>query len=250
MLETEFAKIGLNKNEREVYLAVLRSGKIPHERVARSTGINRTTVYSIARKLANLGLITEDLGAKVAYLIAEKPEAITRIFKREEDELQKRKAAAEKLASGLSSYRANEEYSVPRIKFIEEEDLNEYLYREYPAWAESGARDNNMWWGYHDHSFTESYKKWIDWIWKQTPEMKVRVFSNEAKIEEKMQKKYPERVVKPIGKEGFDSSLWVIGDYIIMCRSRERPHYLVEIHDPVLARNQRQLFKNLWEKVR
>lgn len=81
-------------------------------------------------------------------------------------------------------------------------------------------------------------------------DLKVCFFSNPAESEKKMQKKYPERIVKTLpGNEGFDSSLWICGDYIIMARTRERPHYLVEIRDPVLARNQRQLFKNLWEVI-
>ena len=35
-------------------------------------------------------------------------------------------------------------------------------------------------------------------------------------------------------------------EYLIMAQTRVRPHYLVEIHDAVLARNQLQLFKGLW----
>jgi hypothetical protein len=31
-----------------------------------------------------------------------------------------------------------------------------------------------------------------------------------------------------------------------MAQTRVRPHYLVEINDELLARNQRELFKGLW----
>jgi predicted DNA-binding transcriptional regulator len=251
MLETEFARIGLNENEREVYLAVLKAGKTPVHRVARLTGINRTTIYSIARKLIKLGLISEDLGAKVGYLVAEKPDVLTNLFQKEEKDISERKKAAEVLARELLHFRSGEDYSVPRIKFIEEADLTNYLYKQYPVWAENGLKYENTWWGYHDNSFTEEYGKWIDWCWRQGPEgLKVRFFTNEAPVEEEMGERHPNRLTKTIKEGEFDSSLWLIGDYTIMIRSRERPHYLVEINDTVLARNQRQLFKSLWDSVK
>lgn len=250
MLETQFQKIGLNDNEREVYLAILKAGKTTHERVARASGVNRTTVYSIAEKLKKLGLISEDLGAKVSYLAPEGLEALPRIFEKEEVRLKEQKRNAEEIVTELRSMTLSEKYSIPRIKFIEEDDLNTYLHKRYPVWAKSGFSHDNTWWGYHDSSFTKEYTEWIDWSWKHGPEgLKVCFFTNEADVEKEMEKKYQERRTKAVPEGEFDSSLWVIGDFILMTRSRERPHYLVEIHDPVLARNQRQLFKSLWERI-
>ncbi|MDO8565766.1 MAG: helix-turn-helix domain-containing protein [Candidatus Moranbacteria bacterium] len=248
MLEKEFAQLGLNENEREVYLAVLRAGKIAPARVAKETSINRTTVYSISRKLDGLGLISEDLGAKVAYLYAEKPAALEQMFAKEETLLKKRLVLAKKMSKDLAALPSQATYSVPKIKFVEEADLNDYLYKQYPLWAKSGLQRDNTWWGYHDHTFTESYSKYVDWLWKHGPRnQKVRFFTNEAMIEEKMRKKYPERQYKILPAENnFDSSFWIIGDYVIMGQTRNRPHYLVEIHDPLLARNQRELFKVFW----
>lgn len=251
MIEQEFTKLGLNENEREVYLAVLKAGKISYARISRLTGINRTTVYSIASKLSKLGLITEDLGEKISYLMTEGPEAIRRMVEKEEKELAERKKAAYELAKELATYRVGQNYSVPRIKFVEETDLSDYLYRRYADWGASGLQYDNAWWGYHDPSFTAVYGKWIDWCWEQPPAgVHVYFFTNSAETEKKMKEKHPDREIKVLqGKENFDSSLWVIGDYIIMVQAREHPHYLVEIYDSVLARNQRQLFKNLWSVI-
>ena len=248
MIEQAFIKLGLNENEREVYLAVLKAGKISHARISRLTGINRTTVYSIVNKLAKFGLITEDLGEKISYMTTEGPEALQRMIEKEEKALIEKKKATEELMKELAPYRASQNYSVPRIKFIEEDNLSDYLYRRYADWGASGLKYDNAWWGYHDPSFTAMYGEWIDWCWEQPPtEVHVYFFTNSAKTEEKMKEKHPDREVKILsGKENFDSSLWVIGDYIIMVQAREHPHYLVEIYDAVLARNQRQLFKNLW----
>ncbi|MBI4086942.1 hypothetical protein HY416_03085 [Candidatus Kaiserbacteria bacterium] len=250
MFEEDFGKLGLNENEQEVYLAVLKAGKVSPQRVAKLTGVNRTTVYSIVRKLAGLGLLHEDLGSKVQYLSAESPEAFGRLIDREQRAVEEKKKAARRLTEELAAFGAGKHYSVPRIKFVEERDLSDYLYQRYPAWAESGARRDNTWWGYHDHSCTETYGQWIDWSWKQPPRgVSVRFFTNAADSERKMKEKHPDRLVKVLSdSKDFDSSMWVIGDYTIMVQTRERPHYLVEIHDSVFSRNQRQLFKTLWEK--
>jgi predicted transcriptional regulator len=250
-MEKLFEAIGLNANEREVYLAVLSAGKISPQRVARLTGINRTTVYSIARKLRDSGFISEDVGQKVTYLLAESPENLKDIFEREEKKLSARKAAALELAKELSTLPRNANYSVPRIKFIEEADLSAYLYAEYNRWQESAKSYDDTWWGFQDNTFTEKYDAWIDWCWKQTPEVKTRLFLNDVQIEQQMGKKYTERNARPLPSGvHFDSSFWVVGDYLLMAQTRERPHYLVEIHDTVLARNQRALFKGLWDSVK
>lgn len=250
-MEELFAKIGLSEKERDIYLAVLKAGKISPQRVATVTGINRTTVYSVAKKLTQLGLLSEDLGQKVAYLSPESPERIVALFEREEKKLAEQKEAATLLAKELASVSSEKHYSVPRIKFIEEADLSAYLYAEYDRWEKSIATHGNIWWGFQDDSFTSLYGEWIDWCWKRAPEsLAVRFFSNGSNVEEEMNKKYPTRVVKPLPSgTNFDSCLWVAGDYLLMAQTRMRPHYLVEIHDEVLARNQRELFKALWESA-
>lgn len=245
-----FNKIGLNKNEREVYLAILGAGKIAPHRVATLTGINRTTVYSVAKKLQSMGLITEDLGQKVGYLVAISPENLVGVFEKEERKISEKKKAAIELSKELAKISGEKHYSVPRIKFVEEIDLNEYLYKQYPTWLASQVQHDNTWWGYQDSSFTREYGKWIDWCWQQPggDKTQVRFFSNEDASERAMSERHKGRETRvlPKGAE-FDSCLWVTGDYVMMAQTRARPHYLVEINDPVLARNQRQLFKNLWE---
>lgn len=249
-MEKLFEAIGLNANEREVYLAVLSAGKISPQRVARLTGINRTTVYSIAKKLRDSGFITEDVGQKVTYLLAENPENLQKIFEKEEQKLEERKKAAIALSKELATLPRSATYSVPRIHFVEESDLSAYLYAEYARWQESAKSHDDTWWGFQDNTFTETYDAWIDWCWRQTPEVKTRLFLNEVQIEQQMGKKYTERNAKPLPSGvHFDSSFWVVGDYLLMAQTRVRPHYLVVIHDAVLARNQRSLFKGLWDSV-
>ena len=39
------------------------------------------------------------------------------------------------------------------------------------------------------------------------------------------------------------------GDYIVMIFTKQRPFYLIEIHDVPMAQNMRHLFSGLWKMV-
>ncbi len=247
-MEELFRKLGMNDHEREVYLAVLKAGKISPSQVAREAEINRTTVYSIARKLEKMGVIAVDLGQKTCYLLAVPPEKLVAIYEKEEKRIGEKKQIAMKLAKDLSSMASEKHYSVPRIRFVEENDLEEYLYIAYPRWEESLMNGGNVWRGFQDDSFTSNYEKWINWVWERPRrDYEVEFFFNEAQIEQRLVKAHSKRKMKVLPNHiSFDSSLWTTGEYLIMAQTRMRPHYLVEIHDPVLARNQSELFKGLW----
>lgn len=248
-MEELFRKLGLNKNEQEVYLAVLKAGKIAPQEVARLANINRTTVYSIGKKLARMGLITQDLGQKITYFVATPPEKLVAVFEKEEKAIVQKKLLAEKLAKELSSLQSEKHYSVPRIRFVEESDIEAYLYEAYPRWSESVETFDNTWRGFQDDSFTSRYEKWIDWTWKYSNEnIKAEIFFNQAEIERKLFEKHQSRKMRILPETvRFDSNFWVAGNYLVMVQTKVRPHYLVEIHDAVLARNQRELFKALWQ---
>lgn len=248
-MEELFRKLGLNENEQEVYLAVLKAGKVAPNQVAKITGINRTTVYSVSKKLARMGLVTHDLGQKVSYLVATPPEKLVTLFEKEEKQVAEKKKAAKELAKELGSLVSEKHYSVPRIRFVEESDMEAYLYEAYPRWAESVAVFDNTWRGFQDDSFTSRYEKWIDWTWKYSREnIHAEIFFNHAEVEKKLFEKHPSRKMRILPKTvNFDSNFWVAGEYLIMIQTQARPHYLVEIHDAVLARNQRELFKALWQ---
>lgn len=250
-MEELFRKLGMNNNERDVYLSVIRAGKISANHVAKETGINRTTVYSIAKKLEKMGVLAFDFGQKIGYLVAVPPENLVTIFEKEEKKVAEKKQSAIELAKELSNLTHNKHYFVPRIRFVEENDLEEYLYAAYPRWEESARNSDNVWWGFEDDAFPACYEKWIEWGWHRPSEgLRVELFFNEAPIEKQLTRKYSGRKMKILpNQSSFDSIFWIAGEYMIMVQTRSRPHYLVEIHDPVLARNQRELFKGLWALV-
>jgi sugar-specific transcriptional regulator TrmB len=252
MLEKTLNDLGLGHKEIAVYKLILENGKIAPALLSRFAKINRTTVYSVAKELKEKGLIIEDLGGKTLYYLPVKEGGLEKIIKREHEELKQKENSIRELQNILKSIPESKTYSVPKIRFIDEEDLEDYLYDATPKWNESMVATDTTWWGFQDHTFVEKFEDYIVWYWKNSPkEIDLKLFTNNKAIEEHMaEKKLHRRNIKFWdGKEDFTATQWVVGSYIIMVATDQKPYYLVEIHDSVLAHNMRTLFKKMWEET-
>lgn len=251
MIEILLKQLDFNSKEIAIYLGILKAGKILPAELAKKTGINRTTTYSIAKKLLKKGVIAEDLGTTPHYLIALPPADLENLVKKEEKELELKKAKVNTAIQELQKLTIGTEYTLPKIVFIEEADLEVYLYKRTPDWAESILKYDGIWWGFQDHTFVEHYEKWIDWTWKTVPkEMTLRLLSNESEIETKMGGKgYQRRQIRFWKHAHFTGNIWINGDHLVLIVTAEHPFYLVEITDKRLAENFRLLFQGIWKDL-
>lgn len=84
----DLKKIGLNSKESQAYLALLELGSASIVALAKKSSLKRTTVYEVLESLKEKGLISETLfGRRIKY-IAEPPEKLLEIKKRELETLQ------------------------------------------------------------------------------------------------------------------------------------------------------------------
>ncbi len=204
----------------------------------------------MAKELIGRGVITEDKVGTTSYLLALPPTDLTNSIQKQEAELEERKKIVGKAIEGLKTIVKNTKYSIPKLIFISEGELEMYLYKQSPVWIDSINQKDGIWWGFQDPSFVKSYRVWIDWFWTKanTKDISLKLLTNQSDIEKELKgKNYPKRKIK-YWKEGqdFTSSIWINGDYIVMINTGQRPHYLVEIHDAVMTHNLRQLFKTIW----
>jgi len=252
MLKESLKQLGFTDKEIEVYLAVLEQGKTTPANIALLTGINRTTVYSIAKDLLEKGVIDEDIAGPKSYLVALPPEDLKNLAKKEERDLQSKKILINQVTSELQNFTKNTKYSIPKISFIYEEDIENFLYKQTPEWNNSTLGKDKTWWGFQDPTFVLSYQKWIDWFWQESvpKDLELKLLSNDTADEQLVAKKgYEHRQIK-FWKKGkdFTATTWVTGDYLVMVVTNQHPHYLVQIHDATLAHNMREMFKNIWEE--
>lgn len=248
-LEAILSGLGLSEKERVIYRTILEGGKIAPALIARKTGIQRTTVYSVASELKNRGLIIEDLGSKTLYYLPAPETELEKVIQKDQEKLEKKKEGLQQLQETLKLFSDPKTFSIPKIRFIAEEDLEKYLYDATPRWIESNLANDTTWWGYQDHTFVERYKEWIGWFWKKAPsEISLKLFSNDQPIESEMRSaEINRREIKFWnGTNDFTGTMWIVGSYVIMIVTSQKPYYLVEIHDSVMAHNMRQVFRKLW----
>jgi sugar-specific transcriptional regulator TrmB len=252
MLEKTLKILGISEKETKVYQLIVERGKVSPAQISKLTKINRTTVYGVLKELVLQGLVVEDAGSKILYYLPALSNELEKVIKREKEKSEEKIGVLKKLQAELVTLPQSKNYSVPKIRFIDEVDIEDFLYESIPRWNESLLLHDKTWWGFQDHSFVEKFEKWIDYYWKHNPENVVlKLLTNDSEAEKGMrQKKYAKRrEVRFFPNSQFGATEWVIGDYIIFIMTKDRPYYLIEIRDAVIAENTRELFKKLWKTV-
>lgn len=253
MIQQLLEQLGFSKKETAVYIAVLQKGKISPSEVAKITDINRTTVYSVANDLIKRGVISEDLGNESTRYLVALP--LNELQQEEEKKIANKKEILNQAIEELGVLSKDARYTVPKIVFVDGKNLEKYLYKQSKAWSNSIMKRDGVWWGFQDVSYVEHYEKVIDWYWeKAAPKgLSLKLLTNKSPLEKKMEKKEysPQRKIK-VWKDAqkFTASTWVCGDYVIMIVTNQQPHYLVEIYDATFAHNTREVFKNIWKKIK
>lgn len=252
MDENLLSSLGLTTSEAKVYKAVLKAREIDPAALGKATGIKRTTAYSIARGLVEKGLIREDASRRPRVFIPAGPEDLGLAIDTDKKRSEERQELLRKLSEQVSLATAEDSYPVPRIKFIEESKLEQYFYQIFPLMTESMLETKEYgFWGYQDGTLVDYFEDQLHWYWKHTSEeISVYLLTNLSQGERRMSGKYERRNMKYWGEAtNFLSSIWIAGDYVLMINTRQKPFYAIEIHSKLLAHDQREVFRNLWELV-
>jgi predicted transcriptional regulator len=253
MDEKLLASLDLNSSEIALYRAVLAAGGLSPAELAKASSMKRTTAYSVAGSLVEKGLLIEDATRRPRIFTPATPDDVRALIDRDRKQLVAREELYQSLADELGNISAQNSYPVPTVRFIEEEKISAFLRTQSPVWDKNLIEVGELtWWGFQDHSFVEHHKDWIQWYWKSRPEIiDLKLLSNRAEAEVNFAKNVSKsRAIKFWGEaNSFLSTTWVIGDYVVMINTRQKPFYLVEIHDRLMAHDQREVFRNLWEMV-
>jgi sugar-specific transcriptional regulator TrmB len=248
-----FLTLGFNENEQRVYLDLADVGKSTASMVAKRVGIPRTTAYSVLDNLEGKGVVSLEHKGSTTFYKVNQPEALMRMLRRDREELSRKEESAKLLVDLVKPLFRSKNFSVPKLQFYEgSENVENMLYQNTSAWSETIMQTDGVWWGYQDYTFVEHHMAYIEWFWKTCPkELKLKLLSNEAEIERGLSERFERREIRYLPEEyHFNSSLWVLGDYLILFRTREEPHYAFQICDSVLAESLRKIFQLLWKLAR
>lgn len=244
--------LGFTESETSVFLKLSKIGKATAADLARSTKMNRTTVYSILKQLSIKGLIVEDLGTQKRLFHIAPTENIKLLLKEEADQLKKKEEAANSIMDEMTKLAATADYVIPKIQFVTEDRIEHFMYQRADEWDASILKGDFGYWGFQEQSFVEKHNKWIDWYWQRVDDrVDLKLISNSSTAEQEMASKgYKNRHIA-FWKDSiqFSATLWIMGDYVVSIVLNQSPNYLVEIHDAVLAQNLREVFKGIWTDV-
>ncbi len=248
MVNDLLKQLGFGDKEITIYLTLLQHGKLSPASLAKIVKLNRTTVYSIAKELAAKGVIAEDIGSASMLLVAKPPQDLSLLAEKEEKQLEEKRAIIKNVVEELQTIAKPTQYTVPKIVFVAQDEVNNHLYTQTPVWDKSILEYDGTWWGFQDHTFVQDYEKWIDWYWEKgsNPKTKLKLLSNET-AEQIKKKKFERRQIRFWSQShNFQATTWILGDYVVMIVTNQKPHYLVEIHDKILAHDMREVFKGIW----
>jgi len=85
----ELKEFGLSENEIQIYVELLKTGVTTANRIAKLTGIKRSTTYDNLNLLINKGLVSSIIREKVAYYESIDPKKIIRLMDEKKDKLTK-----------------------------------------------------------------------------------------------------------------------------------------------------------------
>lgn len=254
MITEVLQSLGLSPKEIAVYTAVFENGKLTPARIAKITGLHRTTVYGLCHELEQKGFVQVDESKGLIYVSPIAPDDLAKIAKRERHAIAQKEELIDDLAKLLKEQPQSKTYAIPKVKFVEgEQKVEEYLYAQGPTWFKSAHAYDGTCVGFQDHSFVEHgpYRTWVEWCTKRTDFVDTRLLSNDTDVEHEIkQSKLRARTVKFWQEvSDFSASQWIMGDYSIMVITRQKPHYLVEMRDAVYTSNMRKFFLGVFNSL-
>ena len=158
-------KMGLSDKEARLYLTLLKHGKMKPSALANLTKISRPLVYSLAKGLLSKGIISEDISGKTIHFIPLPPPSLERLIMDVKREAREKEGLIRKAIADLSLISAGKQYPVPKIRMVEEKDLEKFLFDNLAKWQDEIIASDGIWWGFQDNKFVELFKEWISATW-------------------------------------------------------------------------------------
>ncbi|MBI2629693.1 hypothetical protein HYW76_01200 [Candidatus Pacearchaeota archaeon] len=101
-------KLGLNDNEINIYLTLLKKGVLSAGEIAKISKLHRTHVYDLLESLAKKGVVSFSSKSDKKYFEAVAPEKLEVLLKKKEEELEEEKKELNNLISELKNITSEE----------------------------------------------------------------------------------------------------------------------------------------------
>ena len=250
MIDKCLEQLGFDVREVATFIALIEQGELTASEVSEHCAMPRSTAYAVLDGLVEKGVLaTDSRGATTTYKVSS-PSALLNIVQREKDELVAREKSVKQLIELVSPALNNVITGVPKLQFFSgKKGIEQMLSDNYKSWRESAKKHDFTWWGYQDDALLGQYTKWFHQVWDtHHADERVFLFSNQSDNEGDPRGLTPGRKVRRAPAEfHFSSTVWIVGDYIVMIATNEKPHHALQMNDAPFAENLRKVFRWLWQ---
>lgn len=235
-ISTVLSELGLDRQEIEIYLALLKQGPSKAAKLAEETKINRTVVYSFLTKLISKGFVSYIVENNVMWFNSVKPKQLLNLLEEKGRNLKEIIPQLEKIKQGIK-----EEARVGIYKGVEggrtvTRDILDTT-KELLVFVDTG---------YFENEFPILVAQFAKERIKR--EIKIRGLLVEAIKLDKRFSKYAKYRFVP--KEYVSPSLSVVYENKVAIVTWSKPLYIVLIEDSDVTRSYKTYFELIWKNAR
>lgn len=254
MISTFFTKLGLTKNEQDIYLYLLENGNSIASMIAKRLGIKRVTVYAALETLTKKNLVNSFQKNNVFYFEAVSPDEIVNICNRQVEkdlELKKQAEAAMAELKKLENKQVQSVFEIKgKVKYYQGLDAVKKLINET---LEEGQKEQ-LCFGLNKYHTEHLWDDWKAYTKKRASiGMNVRSIQPDIKPAKEYKKRDNNelRVTRLIPNKKFpaDCELNIIGDMIAIFSSHGEEPTGMKLYNKDIARTLKSLFELGWEKA-
>lgn len=249
----QLKELGLDNKEAQIYLTLLQKGVLTPLELSRITKINRTTIYRLLESLKEICIVEEILDQKSTKFQAGDPQKLQMLLTKREAELSQIKQVLPNLITNLSKVEDTIPSPTKVIYYRGKSGLQQLL------WNTLKAADKTEVVGY-------GYLNWNESIGRPFAE-KIRqeyvsrkIYSKEILNTSDEEKKYTEVFpyvrqfyegrYLPKSKLEINHDTYIYNDIFAFHHFFKDDLFGVEIHNPEIAKTQRQIFYLLWKMAK
>lgn len=241
-------KLGLNEEEIQIYLSLIKSGVQTIKQVADVTHVNRTSAYRYLDSLSRKGLIEWVIDERGKKVKATSPENLALIIRNQKTQLNQLEVELPQLINQLHLQKSSEKFNT-QIRYYQGKKGIQQLFwnvlrssETTRSYAPLRRRE------FIDPSYEEELEK--EWVARN---LKDRVITNEDRMEyvnKNFTGNYKETLdIRIIPKKKFYiSNDIIIYDNVMAIASFEKDNLVgVEIENSEIAKTQKSIFDIVWQ---
>lgn len=238
--------IGLSDNETLVLGTLLERGALPASRIAKESGLNRTTTYGVIKELSGKGLVSTAQKSGVAKYQSIPPALLPSYVARRRDELSKYESDIAAAVPQLEALRS-QSLTLPKVQFFEGVAGLKQAYEDtLESNKEKKLRDITGVAGV----YKALGKEWLEYYLGKRKRLGISCVdiapeTTWAKESKKDDDKYL-RTTKFLPKESeFDAEISIYDNKVGIFSYAERGPMAVLIEDPTIASAMKKIFEHL-----